>query len=41
MIVAMAMVLALAAIRCSVDVPLGIDPKSDAADIHADAGPGN
>jgi len=41
MSVATAVVLALAAICCSVTVPLGLDPKSDAADIHADAGPGN
>jgi hypothetical protein len=33
--------LALAAIRCSVDVPLGVDPRSDAADDHVDAGTGD
>jgi hypothetical protein len=41
MFVAMAVVLAVVAICCGVNVPLGVDPKSDAADIHADAGPGN
>ncbi len=33
---ALALALALAAARCSVDVPLGVDPHSDAA--HVDAG---
>jgi len=32
---------ALAALRCSVDVPLGVDPRSDAADDNVDAGAGN
>ena len=40
-VVALVLALALAALRCSVDVPLGVDPKSDAADNHADAGAGN
>jgi len=40
-LVAMAVALALAAVRCSVNVPLGVDPKSDASDIHTDAGAGN
>ena len=40
-VLAFALVLAagIAAARCSVDVPLGVDPHSDAADIDAgDAG---
>jgi hypothetical protein len=32
---------ALAALRCSVDVPLGVDPRSDAAGDNVDAGAGN
>ncbi len=32
---ALALAIALAAARCSVDVPLGVDPRSDAA--HPDA----
>ncbi len=40
-VVAMLVALALAALRCSVDVPLGVDPHSDAADTEADAGAGN
>ena len=40
-VVAMVVALALAALRCSVDVPLGVDPHSDAADTQADAGAGN
>jgi hypothetical protein len=33
--------LALAALRCSVDVPLGVDPRFDAADNNVDAGAGD
>ena len=40
-IVALVVALALAALRCSVDVPLGVDPHSDAADNLSDAGAGN
>ena len=40
-VVAMLIALALAAVRCSVDVPLGVDPHSDAADTQVDAGAGN
>jgi hypothetical protein len=39
--VAMVAALALAALRCSVNVPLGVDPHSDAADTQADAAAGN
>jgi hypothetical protein len=39
--VAMLVAFALAALRCSVDVPLGVDPRSDAADDNVDAGAGN
>jgi hypothetical protein len=37
-VVIMVVALALAALRCSVDVPLGVDPRSDAADETVDAG---
>ena len=40
-LVAMVVALALAAVRCSVNVPLGVDPKSDAAELHADASAGD
>ena len=40
-VVAMVVALALAALRCSVNVPLGVDPHSDAADTPSDAGAGN
>ncbi len=40
-VVAVVVALALAALRCSVNVPLGVDPHSDAADTQADAGAGN
>jgi hypothetical protein len=40
-VVAMLLALALAALRCSVDVPLGVDPNSDAADNQTDGGVGN
>jgi hypothetical protein len=40
-VVAMVVALALAALRCSVDIPLGVDPHSDAADNLSDAGAGN
>ncbi|HEY4394757.1 MAG TPA: hypothetical protein VGP64_11870 [Polyangia bacterium] len=33
---ALALAVGIAAARCSVDVPLGVDPRSDAA--HLDAG---
>jgi hypothetical protein len=33
---ALALALGIATARCSVDVPLGVDPRSDAA--HVDAG---
>jgi hypothetical protein len=40
--VAVALALALGAARCSVDVPLGVAPPSDAADAPvADAGAGS
>ena len=35
---AMAVALALGALRCSLNVPLGVDPRSDAADYNNDAG---
>jgi hypothetical protein len=40
-VVAMVVALALAALRCSVDVPLGVDPRSDAAERNLDAGTGD
>jgi hypothetical protein len=40
-LVAMVMAVVLAALRCSVDVPLGVDPRSDAAHDDFDAGAGN
>ena len=39
--VALVVAVALGALRCSVDVPLGVDPRSDAADDNVDAGGGN
>ena len=41
--VAVAVTLAWAAVRCSVNVPLGVDPRSDASDNLTDgsAGAGN
>jgi hypothetical protein len=39
--VAMVVALALAALRCSVNVPLGVDPHSDAAVTQADAAAGD
>ena len=39
-VVAIIVALALAALRCSVDVPLGVDPRSDAANNDTDAGAG-
>jgi len=39
--IAMVVALALAALRCGVNVPLGVDPHSDAAETQADAGAGN
>jgi len=40
-LVVMVVTVALGALRCSVDVPLGVDPRSDAADNTVDAGSGN
>jgi hypothetical protein len=37
----MVVAVVLAALRCSVDVPLGVDPRSDAAHDDFDAGAGN
>ena len=40
-VVALIVALALATVRCSVNVPLGVDPRSDAADLQPDASAGN
>ena len=37
-LVAMAVALALGALRCSLNVPLGVDPRSDAADYNNNDG---
>jgi len=39
-VVVLLVALALGALRCSVDVPLGVDPRSDAAADNVDAGAG-
>jgi hypothetical protein len=40
-LVVAAVMVALAAARCGVNVPLGVDPNSDAAGAPSDAGSGN